>query len=192
MLEAQNGAAGGVTVLAVGATGFVGALKGLRSLVPDFNFARFNVSSNPFGVELSRGGSVPKIGGVSSTSSVIAPEKFKYIFGEVDSSTHNLARSEQLLTQMKRLGISNNAEGRTILTKHFEEVTKIEGNISKTFTNQYGNFEVRDSLFIGPSGNAAKFESTFRVNPDGTREFSTVIPKGGLKGNGYERNPREF
>jgi hypothetical protein len=128
----------------------------------------------------------------TGTTSVIAPEKFKYIFGEVDSSAHNLARSEQLLTQMKRLGVSNTAEGRAILTEHFEVVARTEGNVARTFTNQYGNFEVRESLFVGPSGQAAKFETTFRLAPDGTRQFSTVIPKGGLPHNGYEHSPKEF
>lgn len=53
---------------------------------------------------------------------------------------------------------------------------KAEGNIVRSFSNEYGKFEVRESLFMGPSGKAAKFESTFKVREDGVRELSTVIP----------------
>ena len=128
----------------------------------------------------------------SSSKLVIDSDKFKYIFGEVDSNQHNLSRSEQIMTQMKRLGINNDQNGRNQLIEHLEKVVAAEGNIARTFSNQYGTFEVRDSLFIGPSGQAAKFETTFRVLDDGTRQFSTLIPKGGLPNNGMERNPRQF
>jgi hypothetical protein len=37
-------------------------------------------------------------------------------------------------------------------------------------------FEVRESLFIGPSGQAANFQSTFQVLQDGARNFVSVIP----------------
>ncbi|MBW5329251.1 hypothetical protein EST44_26775 [Escherichia coli] len=47
------------------------------------------------------------------------------------------------------------------------------------FSTQYGNFEVRESLFASPSGNFVKFETTYQVLPNGTRVFNTVIPKGG-------------
>lgn len=43
-------------------------------------------------------------------------------------------------------------------------------------SNQYGKFEVKESLFVGPSGKAANFQSTFQVLDDGTRKLSTVIP----------------
>lgn len=47
------------------------------------------------------------------------------------------------------------------------------------FSTQYGNFEVRESLFASPSGNFVKFETTYQVLPNGTRVFNTVIPKEG-------------
>lgn len=77
---------------------------------------------------------------------------------------------------MKRLGVPDTAAGRQMLTEHLGLAAKAEGNIARTFSNQYGNFEVRESLFMGPSGKAAKFESTFQVLEDGSRRLSTVIP----------------
>lgn len=118
---------------------------------------------------------------VSSAGSVEIPSgKFDYIFGRVDSSSHNAARSNQLALEMKRLGVPDTQVGRDMLSEHFAQSVRSEGNVSRTFSNQYGTFEVRDSVFIGPSGQAAKFEATFRVLGDGTRVFSTVIPFGGV------------
>ncbi|WP_375058617.1 hypothetical protein [Zobellella sp. DQSA1] len=107
---------------------------------------------------------------------VIAPGKFDYLFGRVSSNAHNAARSNQLAFEMQRLGVPDTAAGRQMLTQHLELAAKTEGNITRTFSNQYGRFEVRESLFIGPSGKVAKFESTFQVLEDGTRQLSTVIP----------------
>lgn len=105
----------------------------------------------------------------------IAPGKFDYLFGRVSSNTHNAARSNQLALEMKRLGVPDTAAGRQMLSEHLALSAKAEGNVARTFSNQYGNFEVRESLFMGPSGKAAKFESTFQVLNDGTRRLSTVI-----------------
>lgn len=102
--------------------------------------------------------------------------EFDYMFGRVASNSHNAARSNQLALEMKRLGVPDTPAGREILTNHFTEAARTEGNISREFSNQYGNFEVRDSMFIGPSGKAVKFETTFHILEDGTRRFSTAIP----------------
>ena len=77
---------------------------------------------------------------------------------------------------MKRLGVPDNAAGRQMLTDHLTLSTKADSNVINTFSNQYGKFEVRESLFIGLSGKAANFQSTFQVLDDGTRRLSTVIP----------------
>ncbi|WP_179593981.1 DUF637 domain-containing protein [Cupriavidus plantarum] len=106
----------------------------------------------------------------------IASGKFDYLFGRVESGTHNAARSNQLALEMKRLGVPDTDAGRQMLTDHLARTINTEGNVSRTFSNQYGNFEVRDSLFIGPSGQAAKLESTFQVLADGSRRLSTIIP----------------
>ncbi|OYQ13601.1 hypothetical protein B7R77_10265 [Ralstonia solanacearum K60] len=77
---------------------------------------------------------------------------------------------------MKWLGLSDTPAGRGILTEHFAQVTQTPDNIVRSFANQYGNFEVRESLFVGPSGKAVKLQTTYQVLQDGTRRFSTTIP----------------
>lgn len=57
-----------------------------------------------------------------------------------------------------------------------DKMAKTEGNVVNTFTTQFGKFEVRESLFMGSSGKAANFQSTFHVLEDGTRKLSTIIP----------------
>ena len=107
----------------------------------------------------------------------IAPKKFDYVFGRSTSNAHNAARSNQLALEMKRLGISDTATGRSVLSSHLDDVVKQKGNILMTFSNKYGNFEVRDSLLFGPSGKAVRLESTFQVMSGGHRRFVTMIPK---------------
>ncbi len=106
----------------------------------------------------------------------IAAGKFDYLFGAVESNSHNAARSNQLALEMKWLGLSDTPAGRGILTEHFAQVTQTPDNIVRSFANQYGNFEVRESLFVGPSGKAVKLQTTYQVLQDGTRRFSTTIP----------------
>jgi hypothetical protein len=107
---------------------------------------------------------------------VIAIGKFDYFFGRVTSNAHNAARSNQLALEMKRLGVPDTPAGRKMLSEHFSLSVNAENNVTRTFSNQYGNFEVRDSLFAGPSGKFSGFESTFQVLEDGVRLLSTVIP----------------
>ncbi|WP_211314281.1 hypothetical protein, partial [Salinicola socius] len=121
------------------------------------------------GGKVGSGANVPK-------EMEVALGKFDYLFGRVASSAHNAARSNQLALEMKRLGVPDTVAGRKMLTEHLQAAVNTEGNIARTFSNQYGNFEVRESLFMGSSGQAAKFESTFQILEDGTRRLSTVIP----------------
>ena len=108
---------------------------------------------------------------------VINPRKFDYLFGRVTSNAHNAARSNQLALEMKRLGVPDNAEGHQMLIHHLTLSTKTNGNVLENFSNQHGIFEVRESFFIGPSGKAANFQSTFLVLKNGTRKLSTIIPR---------------
>jgi filamentous hemagglutinin len=80
---------------------------------------------------------------------------------------------------MKRLGLFNDTTGRRLLRSHFDDVVNDATNVTRRYSNQYGGFEVRESLFAGPSGQFAKFESTWEVLSDGTRRLTTVIPFGG-------------
>ena len=63
------------------------------------------------------------------------------------------------------------------LSDHLDDVVKQKGNILKTFNNKHGNFEIRDSLLIGPSGKAIRLQSTFQIMLDKSRSFITTIPK---------------
>ncbi|KPZ17841.1 Rhs family protein [Pseudomonas syringae pv. viburni] len=109
--------------------------------------------------------------GSENGSLEIAPGKFDYLFGRAASNAHNAARSNQLALEMKRLGVSDSSAGRQMLTEHLALSTKNQGNVISTFSNQYGKFEVRESLFIGPSGRTANSQSTFQVLDDGTRKL---------------------
>lgn len=108
----------------------------------------------------------------------IDPKKYNYLFGNVASNVHNKFRSRQLAIVMKVLGVKNNSKGHALLEEHFKKVVQNNDNVVKSFSNDYGVFEVRSSLFIGPSGKAIKFETTFQVLNDGVRKFNTLIPKG--------------
>lgn len=61
--------------------------------------------------------------------------------------------------------------------RHFDEVVSRTDNIARTFTNEHGTFQVRDSLFSGRGG-FLKFETTWQVTDDGLK-LSSVIPMGG-------------
>lgn len=50
-------------------------------------------------------------------------------------------------------------------------------SIARTFSNEFGSYQERDSLFSGP-GDLPKFESPWQVTDNGLR-LTTVIPMGG-------------
>lgn len=103
-------------------------------------------------------------------------DKFKYLFGHVTSGEHNTDRSKQLSFAMKKLGISEDKIGKGLLLDEFKRAAQLNDNIVKTYTNQYGFHEVRETFFMGPSGKGAVFETTYLVEKDGTRRFVTTIP----------------
>jgi len=117
--------------------------------------------------------------GLRGSNAIINAGKYDYLFGRVTSSPHNIARSIQNLAQMTRLGVDDTVAGRTLLQSHLEAVVRDPSNIVETFTNQYGTYQVRESLFAGPSGAFAKFRSTWEVMADGNLKLTTVIPFGG-------------
>jgi filamentous hemagglutinin len=107
--------------------------------------------------------------------------KFDYLFGKASSTknaSHNLSRTKQNLAQMRRLGVSDDANGRLLIQNHFDRIVNEPSNIIKTWTDKNSQFEIRESLFSGPGG-FAKFESAWEMMSDGTRRFTTVIIKGG-------------
>ena len=132
------------------------------------------VTLKPYGTPAPRAGRV--VGEVD-------PNKFKYVFGEVTSGSHNTQRSLQNAAQMNRLGIHNTAEGQAYLTKHLQGVVEDPSNVARTFSEVHSDgrtliFEVRESLLAGPGG-ILNVESTWEVLSDGTRRLSTIIPFGG-------------
>jgi filamentous hemagglutinin len=86
---------------------------------------------------------------------------------------NNGARSAQNTAQLARIGVYDSVEGRALLQRHFDDVVSSDGNIA----NDYGEFQIRDSLFAGPGG-FVYFETTWQITDGGLR-LTTVIPKGG-------------
>ncbi|WP_205685945.1 hypothetical protein [Enterovibrio baiacu] len=107
----------------------------------------------------------------------VDPNKFNYLFGRARKDEHNTPRTKQLYLYMERLGVHDNAKGRQLLEDHFRSVAQQEGNIVTTWTDKFGTFEIRESIFFGPSGKAVKFETGFMVHENGTRRFTSAIPK---------------
>jgi len=117
----------------------------------------------------------------AKSSVIIEQDKLKYLFGEVNSSAHNTPRSTQLAQSMYRLGIPLDDAGAKLIMEHISQIPKTSGNIVNVYTNQFGKFEVRESLLMGPSGKAAKLETSFQIMDNGSRRFVTTIPKDGKK-----------
>ncbi|MGK8504397.1 hypothetical protein [Nocardia asiatica] len=113
----------------------------------------------------------------SPSKAIVDEKKYEYLFGRAAEDAHNSPRSLQNQSQLNRVGVFDNQAGRNLLNSHFDEVVRTDSNIARTFSNDYGEFQVRESLFVGPNG-ILKFETTWQVTPEGLR-LTTVIPKGG-------------
>jgi filamentous hemagglutinin len=135
----------------------------------------------PFGAagKLAKLGEVARLAKAAneSTKLIVDAGKYDYLFGKVASGSHNAARPFQNASQLARIGVYDNANGRALLQSHFEEVVRSDNNIVRTFSDEYGMFQVRDSLFAGPGG-FLHLESTWQVGDGGLR-LTTVIPMGG-------------
>lgn len=79
---------------------------------------------------------------------------------------------------MKKPGIFEDDIGKNILLEHFKVTPQLKDNTIKTFENDWGKFEERESFLIGPSGKATVFHTTYKIENDGNRTFVTTIPKG--------------
>jgi RHS repeat-associated protein len=117
------------------------------------------------------------VSSVTGVRAVVDAGKFDYLFGKVDSTAHNAARSAQNAQQFARIGVYDNAVGRSLLLRHFDDVVASSDNIVQTMTNEHGTLQIRESLFAGPGG-FLKLESAWEVTDAGLR-LTTVIPKGG-------------
>ncbi|MFD7077076.1 RHS repeat-associated core domain-containing protein [Nocardioides sp. NPDC059952] len=109
---------------------------------------------------------------------IIDPSKYDYLFGRVTSNRHNAARSAQNAQLLSRVGVRDNAAGRKLLGQHFDDVAANSDNVLDTYNDQYGSYQIKESLFSGPGG-MIKFESTWQETDAGLR-LTTVIPLGGV------------
>ena len=117
----------------------------------------------------------------NGTKLEIDPNKFDYLYGKVNSGSHNTARSTQLSQMMRRLGLQTNESGTAVLTEHFNKVINTKGNVIDTYKKGSQSFEVRESFLMGPSGKGTILHTSFEIMPDGSRRFVTTIPKEGKK-----------
>jgi hypothetical protein len=81
----------------------------------------------------------------------IADAKIGYMFGQASGSAHNIERAIQNATQLERIGVFNTAEGRAMLEAHLRSVAIDQSSVVRTFSNEFGNFAVHESLFAGPA-----------------------------------------
>lgn len=114
----------------------------------------------------------------SDTKPNITEGKIGYLFGRATGKSHNINRAKQNARQMARLGIEDTLQSHQMIRAHLEKVALDKTNVAATYSDQYGDYEVKESLFAGPSGEFAKFESTWEVTPDGRHRLTTVIPYG--------------
>nr|WP_254367288.1 VENN motif pre-toxin domain-containing protein [Pantoea ananatis] len=64
-------------------------------------------------------------------NSVIDAKKFDYLFGRASGNNHTLDRTNQLALEMKRLGVTDDIKGHSVLAEHFTTATKDPSNIIK-------------------------------------------------------------
>ncbi|WEV29025.1 hypothetical protein OYE22_30460 [Streptomyces sp. 71268] len=103
--------------------------------------------------------------------------KWDYFFRRVNSNPHNAERSAQNAYQLESIGIRDNAEGREVLTGHFDEAAR--SGVVETYVNaKSGLTNMRtESLLHGPRG-ALMIRANFEVTDKGVR-LTTMIPIGG-------------
>jgi hypothetical protein len=110
---------------------------------------------------------------------IIDRDKFKYFFGKVRSNKHNTNRSKQLINELNSIRIFDTPDGHAALKRHLEHVVRSDENIIRTFADEYGTYQIRDSLFVGPGG-FLQLETAWQVTPQGLR-LTTIIPRRGKK-----------
>jgi hypothetical protein len=121
--------------------------------------------------------------GTSSTAdqgskAVVDDKKCDYLFSRAAPDAHNSPRSLQNLSQLNRIGVFDNPEGRNLIAQNLNNTVSTDSNIVRTFSDQYGTFQIRDSLLAGPNG-VLKLETTWQMMTDGRLRMTTVIPMGG-------------
>lgn len=164
-----GGAAGGVAAR-------IAAQRGGATLTGQLSRAQIAGAQGAAGTGAGTGAAAGATSVAHTSRAIVDARKLDYLFGNVASNAHNAARSAQNAQQLAQVGVHDNLAGRALVSSHLDDVVASSGNIARTFTNEHGAFQVRDSLFAGPGG-FLKFESTWRVTGDGLR-LTTVIPIG--------------
>jgi RHS repeat-associated protein len=98
-------------------------------------------------------------------------KKLEFMLGKATGSAHNIDRSQSLLAQLQRIGLSDNPETRAYLAEHFTSVLNTPNNV---LTVQQNGNVVRESLLMGPMG-ALKVQSIW----DGTKLITVYFLGGG-------------
>jgi hypothetical protein len=86
--------------------------------------------------------------------------KLDYMLGKGTGSQHNIDRSHSMLTQLERIGLSDNPNTRQYLTEHLSAVLNDPTNIVST---QVNGAVIQESLLMGPSG-GLKVRSVWQGN----------------------------
>jgi RHS repeat-associated protein len=76
-------------------------------------------------------------------------KKLEYLFGNATGSIHNTDRSVSLESQLRRIGIYDDAAGRDAVTAHLRDVLNDEGS---TVEQQDSGRVVREGILVGPNG----------------------------------------
>jgi RHS repeat-associated protein len=115
--------------------------------------------------------------GGGGANAIVSEGKWDYIFGRVVKGEHNAPRSTQNVEDLARIGIRDTSAGRQIMTDYFDEQLASDSSIIKSYTDQYGDYQIRDGLLKGPYG-FLRVESTWQVLGDDDYRLTTIIPRG--------------
>ncbi|PFG98832.1 filamentous hemagglutinin [Saccharopolyspora erythraea NRRL 2338] len=84
-----------------------------------------------------------------------------------------------MITELNGIRIFDTPAGRGALRRHLEDVVRSDANIIRTYTDEFGTYQIRDSLLAGPGG-FLQLETAWQVTPQGLR-LTTIIPRRGRK-----------
>ncbi|WP_460355875.1 WXG100-like domain-containing protein [Actinoallomurus acanthiterrae] len=115
--------------------------------------------------------------GLGPGRAIVDDGKYDYMFGRVVKGSHNAPRSAQNLAQLNRIGIHDTPEGRQVLSDFFNQQVSSDSNIVRSYSNQYGDFQIREGVLAGPGG-FLKVETAWQITENGPR-LTTIIPRGG-------------
>jgi RHS repeat-associated protein len=85
--------------------------------------------------------------------------KLEYVFGNATGTIHNIERSADMERQLNRIGIFDNAEGRSIVQRHLEEAFE---NTTNGVVQTNGR-TMKESLLVAPNG-IVKVQSIWEGN----------------------------